>query len=146
MKIKMQMLLVLLMATTISFGQDIPEAQVPSIIVNKFKAKFPKASDVEWEMEGNLYNVDFEIGWSTDYEAWYTASGNLVKHTQEISQKDLPQAVKNAVKKQYPGYRIDDAKKISTNGIETYKVELEKKHEDLDVIFSKEGQVIQKQL
>ena len=100
MKIKMQMLLVFLMATTISFGQEIPEAQVPSVIVNKFKAKFPKASDVEWEKNGEIYNVDFEIGWFTDYEAWYNESGNLVKFTKEISEKDLPQAVKNAVKKQ----------------------------------------------
>ena len=137
-----QLVALMVLGTGTIFAQDIPSSQVPSVIVNNFKKEFTKANDVEWERQGDLYNVDFEIGWFTDYEAWYNASGKLVKHTQEISKSDLPKAVINAIKTQYKEYSIDDVKKIIEDGVETYKVELEKWDEDFDVIYSKNGNLI----
>lgn len=137
-----QLVALMVLGTGTIFAQDIPSSQVPSVIVNNFKKEFPKANDIEWEMQGDLYNVDFEIGWFTDYEAWFTASGKLVKQTQEISKSDIPKAVANAIKTQYKEYRIEDAKKIIEDGVETYKVELEKWDEDFDVIYSKNGNLI----
>ncbi len=132
----------ILIGTTSLFAQDVPENQVPSVILNTFKKEFPKASDIEWEREGELYNVDFEIGYFTDYEAWFDASGKLIKYSEEISEKDLPQAVKDAVKKQFDGYRIDDVEKITENNIETYRVEIEKGNDERYVTFSKNGKLI----
>lgn len=137
-----KIVVLLILGTGTIFAQDIPKSQVPSVIVNNFKKEFTKANDVEWERQGDLYNVDFEIGLFTDYEAWYNASGKLVKHTQEISKSDLPKAVINAIKTQYKEYSIDDVKKIIEDGVETYKVELEKWDEDFDVIYSKNGNLI----
>ncbi len=137
-----KIVVLLILGTGTIFAQDIPKSQVPSVIVNNFKKEFTKANDVEWERQGDLYNVDFEIGWFTDYEAWYNASGKLVKHTQEINKSDLPKAVINAIKTQYKEYSIDDVKKIIEDGVETYKVELEKWDEDFDVIYSKNGNLI----
>ncbi len=137
-----KIVVLLILGTGTIFAQDIPKSQVPSVIINNFKKEFTKANDVEWERQGDLYNVDFEIGWFTDYEAWYNASGKLVKHTQEISKSDLPKAVINAIKTQYKEYSIDDVKKIIEDGVETYKVELEKWDEDFDVIYSKNGNLI----
>lgn len=143
MKLKtMQLVVLLLLGTGTSFAQDIPKSKVPAVIINNFNKEFPKANDIEWEMEGDLYNVEFEIGWFTDYEAWYNVSGKLVKQTQEISKSDIPKAVANAIKTQYSEYRIDDAKKIIENGVETYKIELEKWDEDFDVIFTENGKII----
>lgn len=126
------------------FAQDIKESEVPSVIVNNFKKEFPKASDIEWEMHGDLYNVEFEIGWSTDYEAWFTTSGKLVKHTEEIKKSDLPKAVTNAIETDHKGYHIDDAEKIVENGVESYKIEIEKEDHDFDVFYSANGTVIKK--
>ena len=137
-----KIVVLLILGTGTIFAQDIPKSQVPSVIVNNFKKEFTKANDVEWERQGDLYNVDFEIGLFTDYEAWYNASGKLVKQTQEISKSDLPKAVINAIKTQYKEYSIDDVKKIIEDGVETYKVELEKWDEDFDVIYSKNGNLI----
>lgn len=137
-----QLVAILFFSIGIVYAQDIPESQVPAVVVNNFKKEFPKADDIEWELKGNLYNVEFEIGWSTDYEAWYNASGKLVKYTKEISEKDVPSAIINAIKTQYKGYRVDDAKMIVENGTETYKVEIEKGDSERDLIFSKDGKVI----
>ncbi len=125
-----------------TFAQDISESQVPSLIVDNFKKEFPKATDVEWERKGDLYNVDFEIGLFTDYEAWFSASGTLIKYTVEIPTGDLPKAVTNSINNQYKGYRIDEAKKNIENGIETYEVEIEKENDERELVFSKNGKLI----
>lgn len=132
----------ILIGTTSLFAQDVPESQVPSVILNTFKKEFPKASDVEWEREGELYNVDFEIGFFTDYEAWFDASGKMIKYSEEISKSDLPNKVKDAIKKQFPGYHLDDIKKFTENNVETYHVEIEKGNDERRLIFSKDGELI----
>lgn len=136
-----QLLVIILMATGTIIAQDIRQSDVPSVVVNNFKKEFPKAKDVEWEMKGDVYNVEFEIGIFTDYEAWFDTSGNLIKYTQEIPNRELPKAIKDAVKKQFDGYRVDDVKKQVENNIETYLVEIEKKKEELNLVFSKDGKL-----
>lgn len=136
-----QLMVGFFLGTGIIFAQDIPESQVPSVIVNKFKAEFPKAKDVEWELKGEEYNVEFEIGWFSDYEAWFSTSGQLLRYKQEISRRDLPIAIKDAIKNQYSGYHIDDVEKIVENGKEIYKVEIEKGNDDRNLLFSADGKL-----
>ena len=124
------------------FAQDIQESQVQSLIVNNFKKQFPKEGDIEWERQGDQYNVDFEIGFFTDYEAWYTASGELIRYSEEIPNGKLPAAIKKAIKNQFEGYRIDDAKKFVENNVETYYVEIEKGKDEQDLVFSKDGKLL----
>jgi len=124
------------------FAQDIPESQVPSVIVNNFKKQFPKAGDIEWERQGNQYNVEFEIGFFTDYEAWYTASGELIRYSEEIPNSKLPADIKQAIKNQFEEYRIDDAKKFVENNVETYYVEIEKGKNEQNLVFSKDGKLL----
>lgn len=126
------------------FAQDIPESQVPSVIVNNFKKEFPKANDAEWERKGDQYNVDFELGWLTDYEAWYSASGKQIRYTMEVSYGDLPKAVTKAIKSQYAGYRVDDAKKIVEKEKVTYKVDIENGNHELELVYSKDGKLNKK--
>src|SRR5690554_7865816 len=79
------------------FAQDIPQSEVPSVVLNTFKKEFPKAVDIEWEKKGEQFNVEFELGWSVDYEAWFSADGKLIRYTEDIPAKDLPSAVKNTI-------------------------------------------------
>lgn len=140
--ITIQLLVVFFLGAGAVFAQDVQESQVPSVIVNNFKKQFPKARDIDWEREGDRYNVDFEIGFFTDYEAWYTASGELIRYSEEIPNNKLPNAVKKAVKSQFEGYRIEDAKKFVENDVETYYIEIEKGNDERDLVFSKDGKLL----
>jgi len=131
-----------LFATGCIYAQDIEANQVPSVIINNFKKEFPKASDIEWERQGNQYSVEFEIGFYTDYEAWFNTSGDLIRYAEEISRTDLPQEIKDAINNQYQGYKIDDTIKFIENNIETYSVEIERDHEERNLLFSKNGKLI----
>jgi hypothetical protein len=135
----------ILLGTASLFAQDVSESQVPSVILNNFKKAFPKASDVEWERQGEQYNVDFEIGFFNDYEAWFDASGKMIKYSEDISKSDVPQAIKESIKKQFDGFRIDDADKITENKVDTFLIEIEKGNDERKLLFSKDGKLIQTQ-
>jgi uncharacterized membrane protein YkoI len=141
-------ILILSAALAISLSaqaQDIPQSQVPSVILNQFNKQFPKTTDVEWEMDGNLYNVDFEIGWNIDHEIWYNAEGKMVKHKEDISKSELPKAVNDRIQADFSGYSIDDLERITDNGKVVYKLELNALTQtDWDIVIDSEGKVISK--
>lgn len=128
-----------------AFGQDIPQSQVPSVIVNNFQQTFPKVFDVEWELKGDNYKVEFETGLlGTDHEAWYDKVGKLVRHKEEISKNDLPQKVLAKISSDFSGYRTDDIEKITEGDKVIYKLELKSFTEEWKVAFDSEGNVINK--
>lgn len=123
-------------------AQDIPQSEVPSVILNKFKSEFPKAKDIEWETKADLYNVEFEIGRSADHEIWYDKSGNQVKHKEDISKNQLPKAVTNTLQKDFKGYRIDDVEKFTTGSTVSYKMELNSMTKDWDIEIDSNGKIL----
>lgn len=134
----------LIIASTLQ-AQDIPQYQVPSVIVNEFNKQFPKVTDVEWEMDGNYYRVDFEKGWNIDHEVWYSSEGKIIKHKEDISKSELPKAVNNKLKTDFKGYGIDDLERITDNGEVVYKMELNALTQtDWDVVIDSEGKILSK--
>lgn len=128
-----------------AFGQEIPQSQVPSLIVNNFQQTFPKTFDVEWELKGDLYEVEFETGLlGTDHEAWYDKTGKLVKHKEEISKSDLPQKVSAKINSEFSAYRVEDVKRITESDKVTYTLELKSFTEEWKVMFDKEGAILSK--
>lgn len=143
MKKIMVLLAGLLLGTILVHAQDIPQAQVPSVVLNAFKKDFPKAKDIEWELKGELYQVDFEIGFA-DHEVTLDNTGKLVKHKQEIKQAELPQAVATVIAKDFNGYRVSDISKTIDNAVTTYKLDLKKGQEEWEVTFDETGNILHK--
>lgn len=126
-----------------AFAQDIPQSEVPSIILNAFKQHFPKASGIEWERKGEMYEAEFKIG-TADYEVFYNSSGKLMRVKNDIAESELPAVVSSAIKKDFPGYRIKDLEKIDEQGVVTYKMELKKLNEEWDVVYDASGKLLSK--
>lgn len=123
-------------------AQEINAAQVPASIIKAFEAKYPGATDVDWKKQGTQFKTSFDMG-NTDHEAYYSSSGKLVSHSRDIKEAELPAAVRASVKKNFPNHKIDDPERIETNGVVTYKVELDGKP-DMKAIFSSSGKVLSK--
>ena len=140
----MKKLIILLLAVWIlnvhANAQDIPQSQVPSVVLNAFQVKFPNATDVDWELKGDQYKVDFEIG-TRDHDVWIDKSGNIKKHKEDISKKDLPQGIVNKIAKDFSSYKIDDTDKIEADGKVVYLIELDGTADDRKVTFSSDGEV-----
>jgi len=129
----------------ISCAQNMSHTQVPAVVINAFQQQFPKASDVEWERKGPVYEVEFETGLSgKDHTVLIDSLGKITSHKQDITEQELPAAVLQAIKQQFNGYRLDDMESIDTNGTMTYKTELKKKPEEWKVLFSADGKILQK--
>lgn len=127
-------------ASTVAVAQDIRQSEVPSVVLNAFQSKFSNATDVEWEMKGDLYKVEFEIG-KFDHDLWIDKNGKVVKHKEELSKSDLPAAINDKIKTEYKDYRVDDVYKIESDGKVTYEVDLDGNRGDREITFAPDGTV-----
>lgn len=137
----LKFLAVFLFATSVTMAQDMNTADVPANLKSAFSTEYATATDVEWEKELDNYKVEFDLN-RVDHEVWYDASANMVKKEQDVAEADLPQAIKDAIKSNYVGYRVDDVDMIWQNNSTSYEVELEKGNEEKHVTFDKNAKVL----
>lgn len=124
------------------FAQDINPNDVPVNLKQNFKQNYPQASDIEWEMNGQAYKVEFDAN-RQEHEIWYATDGNITKTEQEMTEADLPQTIKTVIADNYLGYKVDSVEKTIENGGTTYKVELEKGwNDEKEVVFDENGKVL----
>jgi len=140
---KIMLIVAGLFFSTLVFAQDIAADKVPSVVVNTFKQVFPSASKVEWELKGDLYNADFNLG-ATDCEAWLDKKGSIVKQKKDIPAKNLPVVVSKSVSDNFKGYRIDDVDWFEVDKQVFYRVELKKQKLEKDVVLDKNGKIVNK--
>jgi len=130
--------------TRSTYAQDISADKVPADVSSAFKAKFPKAEKVKWEMEnGKDYEAAFKIN-DAEQSAVFDAGGNWMETETEIKVSELPQAVSQSVAKQFSGYKINEAEKVEKKDGNLYEVELSKGKEILEVTLSPTGEVTEK--
>lgn len=134
--------MIALLGTAAVSAQDMNPTDVPSDLKNTFEQAYPKATDVEWEMEGDTYKVEFEID-NEDQEIWYAADGKTNKMEKDLRENELPEAITSAISSNYAGYKIDSVEMTEQNGTTTYEVELEKGWDDeKKVVFDADGKVL----
>ena len=139
----MKIWLVIFYAVGLTFSadaQEIPQSQVPSVILNAFQGKFANATDVEWETKGELYKAEFDVN-KRGHDVWIDKTGKITKHKEDFPKKDLPQAVQQQITNEFKAYKLDDADKIEMDGKIFYQVELDGTSDDRKVLFSADGKV-----
>jgi len=139
----LKIFILLLVVSTVAMAQDINPSEVPETVRNAFMKDHNKATDVEWERDMDNYKVEFDVG-RKDYAVWYTAAGNVIKKEQDITEADLPDAVREAIKREYPGYYVNDVEMTWQNNETTYQMELEKGQEEWKVVFDAMGKTLHK--
>ena len=136
----------LVLAMSAGFAQGkVKEADVPKAVTDAFKAKFPGAKVEKWEKEkdGN-YEAEFKVS-GVENSANYSADGKLIETEVEMKVADLPKAASDYVTKNYAGYKISEAAKITdAAGKIAYEAEVEKGKEEMDLIFDSNGAFIKK--
>lgn len=132
----------MLLSASALTAQDLNMEEVPTELMAKFQQEYPNATDVEWEKEGDAFEVEFDLD-GEEHEVWYSADGNTPRSERDISEDDLPEAVRSAIATNYEGYKVDSVKMTKEDGTTTYEVELEKGWtEEKDVVFDADGNVL----
>lgn len=119
---------------------EIRKSDMPSVVLNGFKEKFPNGSRVEWEKKADLYEAEFEIQ-NVEYEAILNAEGTLFRFKHEISFNDLPEAVQTAITTDFDKAKIDDVELLQVKENRFYQIEFEKEFKDRKTIFEESGRI-----
>lgn len=146
---KMKRIIIVLLAAALmsntAYAQKIAANKVPAAVASAFKAKFPNATKTSWEMENaNEYEAEFKLN-GKEVSANFDNTGKWLETETEIRVSALPMAVKNALKKDFAGFKIEEASKIeSAKDGNCFEAEIEKGEETFDVLFTPDGKMLSK--
>src|SRR5690606_41542122 len=84
-------------------------------------------------------------GWSVDHEVWYSANGEMVKHKEDISPRELPESVNKTINTKYVNYSIDSPQRITEGQNVYYKVDFDSLlNQDWEVVMDANGNELSK--
>ena len=103
---------------------EIAPADLPKAVVAALHARFPDAQIVEVAFssdEGPQYDVAAQVhGQAIDLT--FTPSGNVVEMGESVTSDELPQAVRDWVRQDFPGAQIDQAAKVTKGSDSSYEL------------------------
>jgi len=129
-----------------AFGQTVTP---PKNIVKSFKEKAPYAQEPEWKYdEGeNRWEVDYEQE-KKECSMAFNRSGDWLETEMEMKMKDLPEAVRATIKKDFADYDVEEVEYVETPEGSFYELEAETKEDgeerEYEFKISPEGEVVSK--
>lgn len=149
--IKLSIIVVLFQFSNL-FAQDIvpskPEKNVPILIAESFKAKFPKNEPVWFSQYQGRYNEKlvyearfiFDNRYST---AVYNRDGNLIAFAATIEANEVPQKAIDYMQKNYAERAVTEAMMVTRGKDEvTFELGIYLSNEFTVVVFDKQGNFI----
>jgi hypothetical protein len=124
--------------TSALYAQEKKAAQAKPTLEAKagFESKFPGATNVKWEKEDNLFEVNFKQN-GKETSALFEPNGSLTETETAITR--LPAGVLKYLQQHYAGKKVKEAAKIvKADGTVNYEAEVEK----MDVLFDAGGKFI----
>ncbi|GAC1313636.1 MAG: hypothetical protein NVSMB24_37130 [Mucilaginibacter sp.] len=109
-------LILMVLGFTINSNAATGGVKAPEQVTAEFTAKYPGAVLKDWKMDKAGYKAEFKLN-HKKYNAVYAADGTWLKSSTKLNwTKDMPVAVKNALKKgKYASFYEDEIKEVTTN-------------------------------
>ncbi len=146
----MKNILFLLVALFVTGGvataQKLTVDKVPAEVRQAFMKKFPTVYNYTWEMEDQNYEVSFKLD-GKEASANFDATGAWLESEFEMSKSDLPQAITDAIQRDFPDFKTEEAVKGETPEKGTFfEVKVEKSEEEYEATYSESGTLLEKKL
>lgn len=146
MKFRQQLILILITLISLTaFGQELKESDVPNVVRESFKIKYPDVYVYEWEWKKKkmIYEAEFIIK-GIKYESTFTKAGAWVKTKRDIQKADIPQKVWDSLSRtEYGMWEIDDLEEQSTPKYElVYEIEVKSSKKKVLLYFLPNGKNI----
>lgn len=123
------------------YAQKTSADNVPAPVVEKFKAAYPTAEKVQWELDEEEYFADFALS-KQEKSAHYSADGKWLRTETPVRPSDVPKLVKQSAFKSFKNYSIIDPVKVETDGKGIYyKMELTKDDLTYEVEITETGEM-----
>ncbi len=138
------LLVTLLITGGVASAQKLTVDKVPAEVRQAFMKKFPTVYKYSWEMEEENYEVSFKLD-GKEASADFDATGAWLESEVEIHKSDLPQAITDAIQRDFPGFETEEVVKGETPVKGTfYEVKVEKSEEEYEAIYSESGTLLEK--
>lgn len=126
---------------SVMFSFSIAGEKVPQKVKDAFAQKFPTAKSVKWDKESNTeWEAEFKMD-KMEYSANFMADGTWKETEHEITEKDLPAAVKKALSDGFPGFKTEEMELSETPSGTVYEFALEKGDTEMEVAIDSSGKV-----
>jgi hypothetical protein len=138
--------LLLLCACAVCLSAQAQPITVPAAVQQAFAKDFAGAKTKGWEMDGQLYEVEFAHN-GQRLEALYDAQGALQATEQGIGKKAVPAAVLATFGgTPYAGWKNAEYEKVTLpNGTTQYEIEVKQGKETMSLLFDAEGKLVKTQ-
>lgn len=106
---------------------EISRRDVPPAVLAAFGKAYPNAKVLEWEKEihsGKLYYEAETVDGKMPRNILYSPDGDVAQVEEKIAAKEIPGAVVEGVKRQYPKATVSTAEKVTHNGATEYVLKL----------------------
>ena len=117
--------------------------KVPDVVGLAFEQKYPNEKKEKWNIDRNgNYEAQFKEGGEL-FKADFTPDGMWIETETSLKKKDLPKAVKEAIKTQYKDVKIVEIERTDhyKKGL-FYDVEFKQNGKKFDIEFNAEGTII----
>ena len=129
--------------------------KVPAPVASAYATAYPQAKLKDWKIAKAGYKAEFKLNHKT-YMVVYTPDGSLVRtETQLKATKELPAAVKNALRNgKYASFYIDAMKQVNTGNDLKYVMTIDNHSgttmasegygfwEDYQVVYDRSGKLL----
>lgn len=122
------------------------DEKIPAAAKTGFATKFPDAQKVKWSVEKpGEFEAEFKQN-GTQTSVLVDDKGNMLETETRIKEAELSQGVKDAIAKDFAGYKIDKIEKVTdTNGVTTFEMEAVKGKDKFEISFDSNGKLLSKE-
>jgi hypothetical protein len=116
-----------------SQAQRISEKEVPENIRSAFGKNYG-GKKAEWDKEEQGFEASFKEK-GKEVSVVFDPSGEVLEIENEIRESELPENIRQILKNDLSGFKIDEVARIVSKGAVFYEAEVEKKEETFELIF-----------
>lgn len=125
--------------STFLFAQDPPQN-----VLTTFQNKFTNAKKINWSREdASEWEAEFALN-DQKMSASFDSSGKWLETETCINKKDLPEAVKTTLDKQYADYKLRKIESIQLPSFDGYEIALKRGNVKLEVLADLLGNFTEK--
>jgi hypothetical protein len=132
--------------TSFSSEQTLKKKDVPKAVLEAFAKAYPKAKAMGYakEMEGKtvVYEIESEEGTVTR-DVLYDTKGNVLELEESITKDELPQAIKDAIAKDYSKANITKYEKLTKGETTQYEIHIKSGKKSSEVLFDANGKLVE---
>lgn len=129
----------------LKYRRELKDNEIPASIKNAIQNQFGKLDikRAKYVEENRIVNyiIGGEIN-NVEHIFWFDTRANLLKHTVDLSDAEIPGPIMSTLASTYKGYEIRDADLIEEKGNKIYILRIRKSKNQLYVTFNKEGSVL----